>query len=249
MTVIPLVFDRYVNVAAGVASVIGGAAIIGFPYVFESWISGLGCRTALVCLACMALQGAVMAALISPSQMRRKQTVTPESCHHLMKKTCSLWSLSLYIASALGSLPLLIFQLLAPDQAVQAGFNYHQAYSVISIAGMGSVIGRCLVALTGKYTRGSSVLIITLALVSRASVIVFPSISSYWSLVTLAVVIGLGWGIQATLVSTAVAEAFDLQLLPGILAFRFVSVGLSSYVALPFAGEQNSVVIEPHLGV
>ena len=53
--------------------------------------------------------------------------------------------------------------------------------------------------------------------------------------------IGLGWGIQATLVSTAVAEAFDLQLLPGILAFRFVTVGLSSYVALPSAGEQNLV--------
>ena len=57
--------------------------------------------------------------------------------------------------------------------------------------------------------------------------------------------IGLGWGIQATLVSTAVAEAFDLQLLPGILAFRFVTVGLSSYVALPSAGEQNSVAPPP----
>ena len=84
-TVIPLIFDRYVNVAAGVASVIAGAATIGFPYLFESWVSGLGCRTALVCLACMALPGTVMADVISSSQMRRKQTEKLESRHHLVK--------------------------------------------------------------------------------------------------------------------------------------------------------------------
>ena len=237
VTVIPLIFDVHVNIAAGISSAIAGIGLIGFPYMFDFLISHFGWRYSMVILSCILLQGVVMAAMVFPSELRRSKQPQLSSNVTMCRDIFSWPAILLYVSTFLGFCPALIFSILVPDHALSCGLTVLDGSLVLATAGVGNFIGRLGCGLVGNYTKGLSVLLIMLSFSSRTLMIFLPMITTFWPMAAVAFVVGIGWGVHASVFATSIAEVFGLRLMPHIVGITFLMIGLPPYVALPFSGQ------------
>ena len=234
---IPLIFDVHVNIAAGISSAIAGIGLIGFPYMFDLLISHFGWRYSMVILSCISLQGVAMAAMIFPSELRRPKQPQLSSHVNICRDMFSWPAILLYGSTFLGVCPALIFSILVPDHALSCGLTALDGSLVLTIAGVGNFIGRFGSGLVGNYTKGKSVLLIMMSFSSRTLMVFLPRINTFWPMTAIAFVVGIGWGVHASVFATSIAEVFGLRLMPHIVGITFLMIGLPPYVALPFSGE------------
>ena len=232
VTIIPLVFEQNTNVAAGMSSSISGLVLTFMPYLLDILLTLYGWRICLCIMACLVIQSTVMGALFLPSKIKKINT----SGIFFFKQMFPPGSYFLYIAGFLTNFTTTIFVNVLPDFAYTRGMSTRQGSLLVTIVGFSSLISRFLASVTVRVTRGKSAVLLLIILASRCIYIVIPSIHSFWPLISVSVVIGLGWGLHACLVATSIADIFGLKNLPSILPMNYLAMGLSSYLCLPFAG-------------
>ena len=233
LTVTPLTFDKHRNVAAGIASSISCISLTLMPSIYELLISHFDWRTTFVLLACFVAQGAVMGSLCFPAHIVTKHHKVSISWRDIV----SLNTLLLYFAAFLSNFAGNLFNQLVPDVALSRAMSRYDASVILFSLGMASLAVRILVAVTGRFTRGRSMLILLVAFAIRSPVILMPFIYSFWPLLFMGIIIGSSWGLHATVVAMSVADVFGLDRMPYIVAISSSIIGCSSYASLPFAGE------------
>ena len=232
VTVLPLVFDKHLNVAAGVCSTLGGVAITLLPYMHETLISKFGWKMAMSVLTCLVAQATSFAALYFPRYIHKTKRAKSNPCRELF----SFRPLCLYAASFLANFSAPAFTQLVPDFALSRGMTLYDSSMILAIMGTTSMLSRFLITVTGKCTRGKSMWMLFIGFGCRAVLMVLPAVHSYWSLVAVGMVIGVSWGIHGTVIATSVADSFGLRLLPYIVGICNFFTGISFYMGLPFAG-------------
>ena len=131
-----------------------------------------------------------------------------------------------------------IYMALLPDFAYTRGLNKADSGLLLSYMGLGSLLGRLLLAFgTNCRTCNVTVLYILATLVSGLTMIITIGNLNYVLLVLCSVVYGICFGLQAGLTPVITVNLFGIARMTSAYGYLLLGTGTGCVIGPPFAGE------------
>jgi predicted MFS family arabinose efflux permease len=211
---------------------IGAGNFVG-PLLAAWWIGLFGWRGAYLALAAFVLVlGGIAAALLKPKRRDTSRILEGIPLGEALKTT-PFWLL--FISLMLSCTGLFVPMVHLGPYATDAGYTEAQGVALVSLIGVGSLVGRFTIgAPADRIGRLPS-----LGLMYAGLGIMFflwALASAYWMLVVFAIVFGVCYGAYVALLPTIVMDLYGPRSVSGIIGCLYTGCGLGTLVGPWLAG-------------
>jgi OFA family oxalate/formate antiporter-like MFS transporter len=211
---------------------IGAGNFVG-PLLAAWWIGLFGWRGAYLALAAFVLVlGGIAAALLKPKRRDTSRILEGIPLGEALKTT-PFWLL--FISLMLSCTGLFVPMVHLGPYATDAGYTEAQGVALVSLIGLGSLVGRFTIgAPADRIGRLPS-----LGLMYAGLGIMFflwALASAYWMLVVFAIVFGVCYGAYVALLPTIVMDLYGPRSVSGIIGCLYTGCGLGTLVGPWLAG-------------
>jgi MFS family permease len=211
---------------------IGAGNFVG-PLLAAWWIGLFGWRGAYLALAAFVLVlGGIAAALLKPKRRDTSRILEGIALGEALKTT-PFWLL--FISLMLSCTGLFVPMVHLGPYATDAGYTEAQGVALVSLIGLGSLVGRFTIgAPADRIGRLPS-----LGLMYAGLGIMFflwALASAYWMLVVFAIVFGVCYGAYVALLPTIVMDLYGPRSVSGIIGCLYTGCGLGTLVGPWLAG-------------
>ncbi len=219
--------------ASGLAVAGIGAGNIAGPLLAAAWIAQLGWRGACLALsACILVVGGAAAYAVRQRPGTQRPSASGSGVRSAMK-TRAFWLLyASLILSCVGTfVPMVHLGPFAQD----AGLSAAQGGTLVSLIGLGSLLGRFTIGpFADRLGRHGSLAAMYGGL--GAMLLVWLAAQSYWLLALFAVVFGVCYGGYVALLPTLVMDRYGARSVSGIIGFLYTGAGLGTLLGPWLAG-------------
>lgn len=220
--------------ASGIAVAGIGAGNIAGPLLAAWWISLFGWRGAYVALAvfCLLLGGIAAALLRVPDSIQKHGTAKGMTLG-AAAKTRPFWLLyASLVASCIGLfVPMVHLGPFAQD----AGYSAAEGVTLVSLIGLGSLIGRFTIGgVADRLGRLPSLAAMYAGL--GAMLILWWAASSWWVLALFALVFGAFYGGYVAVVPTIVMDLYGARAVSAIIGWLYTGAGVGTLLGPWLAG-------------
>jgi predicted MFS family arabinose efflux permease len=219
--------------ASGLAVAGIGAGNIAGPLLAAWWIAGLGWRGAYLALsASILVVGGAAAFALRQKPGTRRQAAGGTGVRSAMK-TPAFWLLyASLVFSCVGTfVPMVHLGRYAED----AGLSAAQGVALVSLIGLGSLLGRFTIGpFADRLGRQGSLAAMYAGL--GAMLLVWLAAQSYWLLALFAVAFGVCYGGYVALLPTLVMDRYGARSVSGIIGFLYTGAGLGTLLGPWLAG-------------
>ena len=220
--------------ASGLAVAGIGAGNIAGPLLAEWWISLLGWRGAYVALALFVLAlGGAAALSLRPAPGSEKRGEVGGTALTAALKTRPFWLLyASLVASCIG---LFVPMVHLGPYARDVGYTAAQGVTLVSLIGLGSLLGRFTVGgVADRLGRLASLAAMYAGL--GIMLLVWWTATSWWLLAVFALVFGAFYGGYVALVPTIVMDFYGARAVSGILGCLYTGAGVGTLIGPWLAG-------------
>ncbi len=220
--------------ASGLAvSGIGAGNIVG-PLLAEWWIAALGWRGAYLALAGFVLAAGGAAALAIRGKSLPRNTLVEGTALRAALRTPSFWLL--YASLVLSCIGLFVPMVHLSPYAQDAGLTAAQGVALVSLIGLGSLLGRFTIGgFADRLGRLPSLLLAYVGL--GAMLLVWLGGTRYGVLALFAIVFGMFYGAAVALLPTIVMDLYGARAVSAIIGFLYTGAGLGTLLGPWLAGE------------
>ena len=226
-------FKAHRALASGIAVAGLGAGNVAGPLIAVWWIEAFGWRGAYVAFALFALVlGGVAAALIREAEHRRggSQEGTPLSA---AVKTAPFWLL--FASLVMSCVGLFVPMVHLGPYALDAGHSAAQGVTLVSLIGLGSLVGRFAVG--GPADRlGRIPSLAAMYAGLGAMFVLWWAVTAYWALAIFALVFGACYGAYVALLPTIVMDLYGPRSVTGIIGCLYTGCGIGTLIGPWLAG-------------
>jgi MFS family permease len=219
--------------ASGIAVAGIGAGNIAGPLLAAWWIGLFGWRGAYVALSLFVLTLGGLAALAL--RTRDNSGKTTPSGHGLREalRTTPFWLL--YASLTLSCFGLFVPMVHLSAYAVDLGYSEAQGVTLVSLIGLGSLLGRFTVGpFADRMGRGRSLAAMYAGL--GAMLLVWWAASAWWLLAVFAIVFGICYGGYVALMPTIVMDLYGPRAVSGITGCLYTGAGVGTLFGPWLAG-------------
>lgn len=211
---------------------IGAGNIVG-PLLAAWWIESLGWRGAYVALSVFVLVlGGVAALAIRNVPTPKAQDVQGISLR-IALHTPAFWLL--YASLILSCIGLFVPIVHLGPYAQDVGHTAAQGVTLVSLIGLGSLLGRFTIGgFADRLGRLPSLAIAYLGL--GAMLMVWLTAGNYWLLAVFAIVFGMCYGAAVALLPTIVMDLYGARAVSGIIGFLYTGAGIGTLFGPWLAG-------------
>ena len=219
--------------ASGLAVAGIGAGNIAGPLLAAWWIDLFGWRGAYLALAAAsALLGGAAACAIRQKPGTRRQHAGGVGLRSAMR-TRAFWLL--YASLVLSCVGTFVPMVHLGPYAVDAGLSAAQGVALVSLIGLGSLLGRFAIGpFADRLGRQGSLAAMYAGL--GAMLLVWLAAQSYWLLAVFAVVFGACYGGYVALLPTLVMDRYGARSVSGIIGFLYTGAGVGTLLGPWLAG-------------
>jgi MFS family permease len=219
--------------ASGVAVAGIGAGNIAGPLLAEWWIEQLGWRGAYLALSVFVLVlGGAAALAIRQRPAETRQELDGTALRPALR-TGAFWLL--YASLILSCIGLFVPMVHLGPYAQDVGLSAAQGVTLVSLIGLGSLLGRFTVGgFADRLGRQPSLAAMYFGL--GAMLLVWLAAESYWLLALFAVVFGACYGAYVALLPSIVMDLYGARAVSGILGFLYTGAGLGTLLGPWLAG-------------
>ena len=217
--------------ASGVAVAGIGAGNIAGPLLAAWWIGLFGWRGAYFALAVFVLVlGGVAACLLkNKSDAKNKNPISVRDA----LRTTPFWLL--YVSLTLSCFGLFVPMVHLGAYAQDLGYSEAQGVALVSLIGLGSLLGRFTVGpFADRMGREASLAAMYAGL--GIMMLVWWAASAWWLLALFAVVFGICYGAYVALLPTIVMDLYGPRAVSGITGFLYTGAGLGTLFGPWLAG-------------
>jgi MFS family permease len=227
-------FERHRAVASGLAIAGIGAGNIAGPLLAAAWIERYGWRGAYQWLAATVLVIGLAAALaLREKDPRRARREVPGTTLGDAIRTREFRLL--YVSLVLTCIGLFVPMVHLGPYAQDAGYSEAQGVTLVSLIGVGSLIGRFAVGpFADRLGRRGSLAAMYAGL--GVMLLVWWAASAYWLLALFAVVFGACYGAYVALVPTIVMDLYGQRAVSGIIGVLYTGAGVGTLIGPWLAG-------------
>jgi MFS family permease len=227
-------FTRNRAFASGLAIAGIGAGNIAGPLLAAWWIALFGWRGAYTALAVFVLILGGAAALAIRQKPRTAGAPAPGGLGlRNAVRTTPFWLL--YASLVLTCVGLFVPMVHLGPYAQDAGYSEAQGVTLVSLIGVGSLIGRFTIgAVADRLGRLPSLAAMYAGL--GLMLLVWWSTSAWWLLALFAVVFGACYGAYVALLPTIVMDLYGARAVSGIIGWLYTGAGLGTLVGPWLAG-------------
>ena len=226
-------FDSNRALASGLAVAgIGGGNIAG-PLLAEWWIGMLGWRGAYLALALFVLVAGGAAALAIRSKPAPHAQPLAGTALRAALRTSAFWML--YASLVLSCIGIFVPMVHLGPYAQDAGLSAAQGVALVSLIGLGSLVGRFTIgAFADRLGRLASLVVAYVGL--GVMLLVWLAGTSYALLALFAVVFGMCYGAAVALLPTIVMDRYGARAVSGIIGFLYTGAGVGTLLGPWLAG-------------
>ncbi len=219
--------------ASGLAVAGIGAGNIAGPLLAAWWIAALGWRGAYLALAAAILVVGGAAALLIRQKPGTRQHAAGGTGLRAAMHTPAFWLLyASLVFSCIGTFVPMVH--LGP-YAQDAGLSAAQGVTLVSLIGLGSLVGRFTIGpFADRLGRQGSLAAMYAGL--GAMLLVWLAVQSYWLLAAFAVAFGMCYGGYVALLPTLVMDRYGARSVSGIIGFLYTGAGLGTLLGPWLAG-------------
>jgi MFS family permease len=221
--------------ASGLAVAGIGAGNIAGPLLAAWWIALFGWRGAYVALAVFILVLGGAAAFAIRQQPGLAAAVGPAHGVPLSAaaRTPAFWFI--YASLVLSCVGLFVPMVHLAPYAQDAGYSEAQGVTLVSLIGLGSLVGRFTVGgIADRLGRMPSLAAMYMGL--GAMLIVWWSTTAWWLLAVFALVFGICYGAYVALVPTIVMDLYGARSVSGIIGSLYTGAGIGTLLGPWLAG-------------
>ena len=226
-------FTTHRALASGIAVAGIGAGNFAVPPLVAYWIDTYGWRGAFVALAVFVLVlGGVAAAAID---VPPRTGGAPREGMPLRAALRTPQFALLYVSLAAGCVGVFVPTVHLGPFAQDLGYSEAQGVALVSLIGLGSLIGRFLVGPFADRLGRRTSLAASYALLG-VLLLVWWSAKAYWVLAAFAFLFGVFYGACVALLPTIVMDLYGARSVSGIIGFLYTGAGLGTLVGPWMAG-------------
>ena len=211
---------------------IGAGNFVG-PLLAAWWIGLFGWRGAYLALAAFVLVlGGIAAALLKPKSRDTSRILEGIALGEALKTT-PFWLL--FVSLMLSCTGLFVPMVHLGPYATDAGYTEAQGVALVSLIGVGSLVGRFTIgAPADRIGRLPSLCLMYAGL--GIMFFLWAVASAYWMLVVFAIVFGVCYGAYVALLPTIVMDLYGPRSVSGIIGCLYTGCGLGTLVGPWLAG-------------
>jgi MFS family permease len=219
--------------ASGLAVAGIGAGNFAGPLLAAWWIDLFGWRGAYLALAAFVLVlGGIAAALLKTKSRDTSRVLEGMPLAEALKTT-PFWLL--FVSLVLSCTGLFVPMVHLGPYATDAGYTEAQGVALVSLIGVGSLVGRFTIgAPADRIGRLPSLCLMYAGL--GIMFFLWAVASAYWMLVVFAVVFGVCYGAYVALLPTIVMDLYGPRSVSGIIGCLYTGCGLGTLVGPWLAG-------------
>lgn len=220
--------------ASGIAVAGIGAGNIAGPLLAAWWIGLFGWRGAYAALALFVLVlGAVAAALIRQHGGVSQNNLQSGSGLREALRTKPFWLL--YLSLVLSCIGLFVPMVHLGPYAQDAGYSQAEGVTLVSLIGLGSLLGRFMVGgLADRLGHERSLAALYAGL--GAMLVLWWLSTAWWVLAVFAIVFGMCYGGCVALLPTLSMDLYGPRALSGIIGCLYTGAGVGTLIGPWFAG-------------
>ena len=226
-------FQHNRALASGLAVAGIGAGNIAGPLLAAWWIDLFGWRGAYRAMAvfCLVLGGA--AALLIRNIPRKSEEPLAGTALRAAWRTREFWLL--YASLVFACIGTFVPMVHLGQYARDAGYGAAQGVTLVSLIGLGSLLGRFTIGgLADRFGRRPTLAAMYAGL--GAMLLVWWGSDSYLMLAAFAVVFGMCYGGYVALIPTIVMDLYGARAVSGIIGFLYTGAGLGTLLGPWLAG-------------
>jgi MFS family permease len=233
--------------ASGLAVAGIGAGNIAGPLLAAWWIELYGWRGAYVALAIFVLVlGGVAAAFIKQKSKNLSSNVMEGVALSAALRTTPFWLL--FASLVLSCIGLFVPMVHLGPYAVDAGYTQAQGVTLVSLIGLGSLLGRF--AIGGPADRlGRMPSLAAMYAGLGFMLLLWWTASAYWVLALFAIVFGACYGAYVALVPTIVMDLYGPRSLSSIIGCLYTGAGIGTLLGPWLAGVAYDSLGSYHLPI
>ena len=219
--------------ASGLAVAGIGAGNFAVPLLAAWWIELFGWRNAFVTLAifALALGGAAALAIDAPANAGN----VPRGGTRLPVALRSREFALLYAAMIFSCIGLFVPMVHIAPYAQDLGYSEAQGVALVSLIGLGSLLGRFTVGpFADRMGRGRSLVAMCVAM--GVMQLVWWGAGAYWLLAAFAIGFGICYGSTVALLPTIVMDLYGGRAVSGIIGFLYTGAGIGTLLGPWLAG-------------
>ena len=219
--------------ASGLAVAGIGAGNVAGPLLAEWWIGRFGWRGAYVAFCgFVLLLGAIAASAIKETEFRNAKNQDGLALSAAVQTT-PFWLL--FASLVLSCVGLFIPMVHLSPYAIDAGYTAAQGVTLVSLIGLGSLLGRFMIG--GPADRlGRLPTLAAMYAGLGAMFVLWWAASAYWALALFAVVFGICYGAYVALLPTIVMDLYGPRSVSGIIGCLYTGCGVGTLLGPWLAG-------------
>jgi MFS family permease len=228
------------TMASGLAVAGIGAGNIAGPLLAAWWIGLFGWRGAYVALGAFVLAaGGIAAAAMRSAPAPGSAQAMAGSTLKAALRTPQFWLL--YASLILSCIGLFVPMVHLAPYAQDLGYGEAQAVTLVSLIGVGSLLGRFSIGgFADRLGRERSLAAMYAGL--GATLLVWWGASAYWLLALFAVLFGMFYGAYVALLPAIVMDLYGARAVSGIIGFLYTGAGFGTLVGPWLAGRAYDVL-------
>ncbi len=219
--------------ASGFAVAGIGAGNIAGPLLAEWWIGALGWRAAYVVLSLCVLVAGGSAALALRNKPFPRHEFLEGTALRAALRTPHFWLL--YASLVLSCIGIFVPMVHLGPYARDAGLSAAQGVTLVSLIGLGSLLGRFTIG--GFADRLGRLPSLALAYAGLGlMLLVWLAATGYWLLALFAVVFGMCYGAAVAVLPSIVMDLYGARAVSGIIGFLYTGAGIGTLLGPWLAG-------------
>ena len=219
--------------ASGLAVAGIGAGNIAGPLLAAWWTGFFGWRGAYVALALFILVlGLAASSLLKRKESHQKLVAQGVTLADALRTTAFWLLYASLVFSCVGTFVPMVHLM---PYAVDLGYSEAQGVALVSLIGLGSLLGRFMVgAFADRLGRQASLALMFAGL--GAMLLVWWAATAYWLLAVFALVFGVCYGGYVALMPTLVMDRYGPRAVSGIIGFLYTGAGVGTLLGPWLAG-------------
>jgi len=219
--------------ASGIAVAGIGAGNVAGPLLAAWWIGLFGWRGAYIALALFVLALGGAAALALKRKAMGAKSIAPGRGLREALRTAPFWLL--YLGLMLSCIGLFVPMVHLSPYAQDLGYSEAQGVALVSLIGLGSLLGRFAVGPLADRM-GHIVSLAAMYAGLGAMLLVWWVASGWWLLALFAVVFGVCYGAYVALTPTIVMDLYGQRAVSGIIGCLYTGAGIGTLLGPWLAG-------------
>jgi MFS family permease len=219
-------FERNRAFASGIAVAGIGAGNFAVPLLAAWWIELYGWRGAYVALMGFVFALGIVAALAirEKTVFKRGESLPGVPLAGALRRSEFWW---LYASLFLSCVGVFIPMVHLGPYAQDLGYSEAQGVALVSLVGLGSLLGRFTIGpFADRLGRRWSLIAMYAGM--GAMMLVWWASSAYWALVAFAIVFGMCYGGAVALFPTIVMDLYGARAISGIIGFLYTGAGIGT---------------------